>query len=894
MPDWAALVRARIASLAIDPRRERDVVDELTQHVAEHYAELVASGRTEAEALAAALAPLDDPRQLAAELARAGRPSTPVPPAEGGSIAGNVARDIRYAARLLRRAPGFAAAAIVTLALGVGANTAIFSVVRAVMLRPPPYRDPGRLLVFLNGRSGPPRILESSSLPDYEDWRRRLTSFEDIGILSGWTFNISGLALPERAYGARVSGSLFRILGGQPLLGRGIEPADDGPRGTEVVVLGYRVWQRLFGGDPNVVGRSLMMEGRPHVVVGVMPARFRFPSDDVELWAAIRDNMSGMPRNSRFMVAVGRLRAGASQASAQAEVDTLTTQLERAYPDTNKGWRVRLATVQTAAVGDTKPALLLLAGAVGLVLLLACANVSNLLLARAASRRRETAIRLALGAGRGRLLAQWLAENLVLSTLGGACGVAIAYGAVALVVAYGPANVPRLDETAVDGAVLAFAFAVATLAGVVAAIAPALAAVRASSPSALNDRGETTAPSRRSAAVLIVAEVAIAMTLAVAGALLLRSFARLTAVTPGFDPQHVLSLKVFLGPPHYRSVASAKQYIQTALDRMSAISGVESAAAVSELPIADPLSGQHFEIEGHATAPPDRPMGAYRPISATYFRTMRIPIVRGRGFTDDDREDTDPVVIVNEAAARRYWPAADPIGQRIRWSTLVPEFDRAPLTIVGVVGDVKSSGLDKPEQPAVYGPFTQRRFPWLRWNSFVVRTQGAPAMYAQIIREELARIDRDQPVYQVAAFDDVIADSLGTRRFLTGLIDLFAALALALCAVGVYGAIGCWVGDRTRELGVRMALGATARGIRAMVVSRALGLTAIGLAIGAALSAFAGRFLSTLLFGIRPFDPSTVAIVASAVLATSAAAAYLPARRASTVDPLTVIRGDQP
>ena len=511
---------------------------------------------------------------------------------------------------MLRRAPGFAAAAIVTLALGIGANAAIFSVVRAVVLNPPPYRDPSRIIAFLNSHSGRPVSITSSSLPDYEDWKRQLTSFESLGLLSGWTFNISGLELPERVFGARVSGSLFPLLGTTPLLGRGIEPADDRPGGDEVVVLGYRVWQRLFGGDRNIIGRPLMMEGRPHIVIGVMPPRFRFPTADIEVWAAIKDNMTGMPRNSRFMAVVGRLTPDATLQAAQAEVDATSVQLETAYPQTNKGWRVRLAAVHDAVVGDTKPALLTLVGAVGLVLLIACANVSNLLLARASFRRRETAIRLALGASRRRIAAQWMTENLVLSCLGGVCGVALAYGAVHTVVAFGPADVPRLDETAVDAVVLGFTFLVAMLAGAMPALAPMLRALRMSSPVALKDGfgGYTSTGSGRTGAVLIVCEVALAMTLAVAGALLLKSFARLTAVEPGFDPSRVLSLKVFLTPPRYRSISSEKQYIQSALDRLSSIAGVESAAAVSQLPMGDPASGQPFDIDG-STFPVGEPSG---------------------------------------------------------------------------------------------------------------------------------------------------------------------------------------------------------------------------------------------------------------------------------------------
>jgi putative ABC transport system permease protein len=866
MPDWKRLVRARVAPLSeLDAARQADIVDELAQHVAEHYEELVATGVADADAVERALAPLNDPARIAREIARADRPrrAAPVPPPAAGSVIGHVGRDIRYALRLLRRAPGFAAAAIVTLALGIGANVAIFSVVRAVVLKPPPYRDPSRVLSFLNSRSSS-ATQPGSSLPDYQDWKRQLTSFESMGLLSGWTFNITSLELPERVFGARVTGSLFPTLGTPPLLGRGIEPGDDRPGGDEVVVLGYAVWQRLFAGDRGIVGRPVMMEGRPHIVIGVMPPRFRFPTEEVELWAAIKDNMTGMPRNSRFMNVVGRLKAGVTLESAQAELDAATAQLEAAYPETNKGWRVRLVGTHEAVVGNTKPALMALAGAVGFVLLIACANVSNLLLARASSRRRESTIRLAVGASRGRLVAQCLTEGIVLSAIGGVFGIAAAYGAAQAVVAF---------------------------AGTLPSLAPAMRALRVSS---LKDGfGDYSTTGRsRVGAILIVCEVALAMTLAVAGTLVLKSFARLTAVPPGFNSERILSLKVFLTPPGYRTVASAKQYIGSAIARMASVPGVEAAAAISQLPLGDPASGQAFTIEGRTFAAGERPNADYRAISPSYFDTLRIPVRQGRGISEEDREDGAMVVVVNEAMARRFWPHEDPIGRRIHWATGYPQFDTPPHTIVGVVADIKSAGLDKPEKPAVYAPYTQRAFPWMRWSSFVVRTHGEPESMARLIRQELTKIDPLQPIYQVAPLDDVLAQSVAAWRFHTGMIDLFALLALALCAVGVYGTVGYWVAERSREIGVRMALGATGRGIRAMVVARATTLTAAGVGLGIGLSLGTSRLLSSLLFAVRPSDAGTIATASVVVLAASAAAAYVPARRASSVDPLTVIRGE--
>ena len=874
--DFRALVRARIGHVPVDPMREADIVDELAQHVADDYADLVAAGVAEADAIGRALAPLAQPARTSV----------------AAHITGTLAREVRYAVRLLRRAPGFAVAAIVTLALGIGANAAIFSVVRAVVLRPPPYLDPARVVVFLNGTTAAPRSITSSSLPDYEDWQRRLTSFDGVGLLSGWTFNVTGLDLPERVFGARVSGSLFQMLGTPPLLGRVIEPADDRPDRDEVLVLGYRVWQRLFAGDRAVIGRAVMLEGRPHVIVGVMPPRFRFPTDDTEMWAAIRDNMTGMPRNGRFMVAAGRLKPAVSLAAAQAELDALTAQLQTAYPDTNKGWRVQLAGVHDAVVGETKSALVVLAGAVGLVLLIACANVAHLLLARAASRRRETAIRFALGASRRRVAAQWLIENMVLSLAGGIAGVALAYGAVRLVVGFGPADVPRLDETTVDVPVLAVTFLIAMAAGALPAVAPAMRMLRRASHAALTRDVASTASIDRSAAgaALIVCEVALAMTLAVAGALLFKSFARLTAVKPGFDAESVLSLKVFLTPPRYTTVASGKQYIRAGLERLSAMPGVESAAAISQLPLGDPTSNQPVEIEGRTVAPADRPSAAYRTVSANYFRTLRISLLRGRALTDDDRQDSPLVVVVNDAAARAFWPNQDPVGRRFKWATGMKPYDDEWHTVVGVVADVKSSGLDKPEPPAIYAPYTQRAFTWLRWNTFVVRTHGDPQFYARAVREQLTTVDPLQPVYHVAPLETVVGESVAARRFHTGLVDAFAALALALAAVGVYGIIGYWVAERSREIGVRMALGAPRARIVLMVMARAGAFTAIGVVLGIALSLATARALSTLLFSVEPFDVPTIGTVALVVLGTGIAAACIPARRASSLDPLAVIR----
>jgi putative ABC transport system permease protein len=439
-----------------------------------------------------------------------------------------------------------------------------------------------------------------------------------------------------------------------------------------------------------------------------------------------------------------------------------------------------------------------------------------------------------------------------------------------------------------------FTAVVAMIAGILPVLTVVARALGRTPTAALKDGfgGSSSAMRQRGGSLVIVVEVALAMTLAVAGVLLLKSFARLTAVAPGFDAAQVLSFKVFLGPPRYRSVASEKQYVREALGRLATLPGVEDAATVTQLPLGDPASGQPFEIDGRVPPVGERPMIAYRAVSADYFNALRIPFVRGRRFSDDDRQDSTPVVVINDAAAKRFFPGGDPIGQRIHWVSGIAAFDATRLTIVGVVADVKSSGLDKPEAPAIYAPYTQRVFPWLRWNSFVVRTHGDPATYERTIREEMTKVDPLQPIYQIVPLDAVVAQSVAARRFHTSLLDLFAALALVLCSVGVYGTINYWVAERARELGVRMALGATRRRIRSMVVGRAGALTAIGIALGVMLSIATTRALSTMLYGVQPFDIGTMAIASAIVLTTGAAAAYIPARRASSVDPLSVIRGD--
>jgi putative ABC transport system permease protein len=843
------------------------------------------------EKLAAGLSPTDAHRSAVLALGGVEQIKERVRDVRAGALVEVLLSDVRYAVRAFWRSPGFSAVSVLTLALGIGANTAIFSVVNAVVLRPLPFREPGRLLVFITSRSETTGSVTSVSVPDFEDWQRQASSFESLGLSSGWTFNLTGRDLPERIYGARVNGSLFPALGAAPLLGRTIDPDDDRAERDEVAVLSYSLWQRLFGGDAGIIGQPLMMEGRPHYVIGVMPPGFHFPSTDTELWSAMKDVMAGMPRDGRFLAAAGRLKPGASVAGAQAELDTINAALGEAYPQSNRGWRTRVVPAREALVTDIRPAMLLLLGAVGLVLLIACANLSNLLLARDAARTRETAVRIALGATRPRIVTQMLAENLLVALVGGGLGVSVAVAATRLLASFGPADIPRLAEARVDATVLTVMFAISVLAGIAPALAPALQAARVDlQPSLKEGQGAVIrlASAQRAGDMLIVTEVALAVTLAIAGGLLLRTFARVTLTPPGFDARGVLSLKVFLTPPRYTTIESGKAYIGRALERVARVPGVESVAAVSQLPLGDPSSTLTFELEGHTVSPDDTASTAYRAVSWSYFHVMRIPLLRGRALDESDDESSTFVVLINDSMARRYFQDRDPIGRRIRWTR--PGEDHRWLTIVGVVADVKSLGLDRGEGPAVYAHYPQRLFTWLRWNTFVVRAHGDPSQYAMPIRRAMAEIDPDQPVYQVQPLEHVLAQSTAARRFNTLLLNLFSALALLLAGVGVYGTIGYWVAQRTREIGVRMALGATPSTIAAMVVARSGRLTVIGVAIGIVLAAAAARVLASLLYGVSPTDPVTFLAVAVFVGLLGMAAAYLPARRASRLDPLEVIR----
>jgi putative ABC transport system permease protein len=798
--------------------------------------------------------------------------------------------DLRLSLRQLAKSPGFTALAVLMLALGIGANTAIFSLLEAVVLKPLPYRDPDRLVVVHNFKEREALGPHSSSWHDYEDWRAETGTFSDTALFSYWTFTLTGTEVPVRIIAGRVTGDFFATLGVEPLLGRALTREDDLPGAPEAIVLSYRAWHRLFGGNESIVGQDVILNGHAGTVVGVMPEEFRFPGEEVELWAPLQDHMRGLQRHNRFLLVVARLSPGVLISQAQRALDVVTARLAREYPDTNRGYHARLVSAHETQVGRAEPALLLLQVAVGFVLLIACTNVSNLMLTRAASRRRDAATRVALGAGFSRLARGHLAESLSIALAGGALGVLGAKVALGFLLLLHPGGVPRLDQVEIDPNVIAFALAVATATGLALGIVPVIDAWRGGLSSSLKAGGRSELDgSRRSRLrdALVTLEVALSLVLLVGGGLLMRSFLKLTAVDPGFHAERTLTMNVFLTPPRYQSIPERGQYVERAVESLGSLPGVQSAAAITDPPLGQGgLSMSVFE-EGRPLAVAEATKASFRAVTDGYFRTLGIPLREGRGFEPGDDERSEKVVVINESLAR-VLGGGSAIGRRLHWADL--ERDRSPMRIVGVVRDVRSRGLDRDEGPALYAPMKQVTFPWLRWFTFALRATGEADALTLVSRDALLRIDPDQPVFQIRTLEEALASTVAERRFHLFLVQAFAAVALVLAALGVYGVISHTVSERTREIGLRVSLGAQRRDILGLFVGRGMRFSVAGILAGLAAAAGLTRFMASMLFGIEPIDPWTFGTVAFLLIAVAFAASLLPARRAAGFDPAKALR----
>ena len=795
-------------------------------------------------------------------------------------------QDLRYAFRMLAKKPLFAIVAIITLALGIGANTAIFSVVNAVLLRSLPYHKPDQLIIL--STSGSSGARDGFSVPEAQDFQAQMRSLEDLTLFQSQSVNVTGGERPDRVRGAFVSANYFKFFNLSPIVGRTFADGEDRPGGPKIAVVNEKMWRERLGGDRNLDGKKLILNGEPYSVVGVVSAGFKHPLDqDVEVWMPV----SNYPGNTnqrdggRFLIALGHLNAGVSLSQAQAEASTVAAQLAQAYPKENVGRTARVESFRELTIQNIRPALWLLFAAVGVILLIACANLANLLLARGLVRHREIAVRAAMGASRWRLIRQLLTETTLISVLGGGVGIFVAYWGL-----YGllklPQNFVNTDEATLDTRVLLFALAASLLTGWLFGLLPALQLARPDLQSFLKEGGRSSGEGARWNRVrggFVVAQVALSLLLLVSAGLLIRSFDKLLRVNVGFRPEQLLTLEYRLPRSKYKEVPAQWNFHRQVMDRIQEVPGVQTVALVRGLP---------FSGNG-ATAPitlPDRetPVKGREPevmvntATPNYFETMGIPFIKGRLFGNEDRPDTTPVAIINQTMAQRFWPNQDPLGKQVK---LVQ--DGTTVTVVGVVGDAKHYWLEEVQQPQMYGAYSQQPG---YFATVVIRSTVEPLSLSEPVRQALWKVDSDQPMWKIRTVEFLVNRSVADRKFLLALMGIFALLALVLTMIGLYGVISYLVNQRTQEIGIRMALGAQMRDILQMVLKQGMVLVLTGVALGLAASWLSTRLMARLLYQVSATDPLTFAVIAALLIAVALLACYLPARRATKVDPLVALR----
>ncbi|MGH9745226.1 MAG: ADOP family duplicated permease [Candidatus Acidiferrales bacterium] len=864
---------------------ETDASDELRFHIEQQAAANISAG----------MAPEEARRQATLQFGAAEGVKEDCREQRRGFWLETIWADARYALRVMRKNPGFAAIAILTLALGIGANTAIFSVVYAVLLKPLPFTNPQQLVAVFAAKpqEGVPK--NGTSFPNFEEWRAQNTVFSELAGNQGHDLNVTGRGEPFVASTGVVTTEIFPLLGVPPFAGRTFVSADGKPGAAPVVILSENLWRGRFGADPNIVGSSVSLDKRLFTIIGVMPAGFRSPFLDrkQDIWVpTVDDPLFGgwmARRSGHWLPVIGRLKPGVSIAQAQAEMETISTRLAKEFPAENEGWTVRVVPLQSEIVGDVKPALLVLLGAVGLVLLIACANIANLLLARATSRAKEMSVRIALGAGRGRIVRQLLTESAALGVIGGIAGTLLAFWGVNGLRSLLPAEISASREIHVDGHVLGFALLLSIIASFVFGLAPALFAAGSDLNTSLREgAGRAGAGGRRQVArsFLAAAETALAMVLLIGAGLLVRSFVTLMSVSPGFRSEHLMKAEVSLPQFEYSKPEQWNAFTNDLLARIQAEPGLHETAVGIPLPLADGFVNLGFTIEGVAAPPSSSPRTAdYVAATPGYFGVMGIPLLKGRGFSDTDVASGPRVTVISEAMARQYFPNQDPIGKRITFG-FPPDGD-ALREIVGVVGDVRDVALQQAPAAMMYVPFAQAPF----WGAvFVTRSNLNLGTFADAIRRDTSAIDKDLPVTDIAAMPDVVNASVAQPRFQMVLLGLFGALALVLAAVGIYGVISYSVVQRTHEIGIRMSLGAQPRQILRLVVGQGVKLALVGIAAGCVAALALTRLMMSLLFEVSPADPLTFLGVAIVLALVAMAACFIPARRAMRVDPMTALR----
>jgi putative ABC transport system permease protein len=885
---WLNIFSARLRALLGRETVLRDIDEEMRLHVEMETEANIERGMSPEDALWAArrsFGNLSSIKDSAYEV-------------RGGGMIETLLQDIRYGARVLAKHKGFTVVAVLTLALGIGANTAIFSVVNELLLRPLPFPDAERL-VMLWEVSPEGRHQNTTSRTNFLSWREQSTVFEGMAAFSDQRLNLTGVGEPEEVSVQLATPELFRVLGVEPIIGRGMTEEDARPGAPDVAVLSYGLWQRRFGGDPRVIGQPISLNGTPCAVIGILPAGFEWhirkrsgTGRPAEIWSVLPMRMEGEGANAwgRFLSVVARLKPGATLEQAEAEMKTIAARLEQDTPQYHRGYGAEAIPLREQFVGNVRPALLILLGAVGFVLLIACANVANLLLARAAAREKEIALRAALGAQRLRIVRQLLTESLLLSVLGSLLGLVFAWWGIGALVAISPRDLVNLHGVGLNLTVLAWTLAVSLVTGIIFGLAPALEATRLNLNDALKEGGKGAGGqgtrSRRLRNALVVAEVALALVLLASAGLLVKSFIRLQKIDTGFNAENVLTMVLRLPDSKYKEDPQFVAFFRQAMERIRALPGVRAVGMVNYLPLYGGLgSATGFTIEGRPAPPPgEEPSTNVRVTDADYFKAMGIPLLRGRNFTDLETSEARRVILISESLAQQHFPGEDPLGKRLS----VGMFEKPVLTeIIGIVGDVKYDSLTDRVEPTVYFPHPELTYAFM---TLVIRTDGDPALMAPTVERELRAIDPDQPVSDVRTMNQVMADTTGRARFNTLLLGLFAGLATLLAGVGIFGVMNYSVALRTHEIGIRMALGAQPGRILMLILKQGLLLTLIGIGIGLIGALALTRVMSGLLFGVGATDPVTFAAIVLLLAVVSLIACYIPARRATRVDPLIALR----
>lgn len=894
MPEWKEEVRKRLSSLKLAPAQEAEIVEELAQHLEQVYERSLKAGATEAEATKTALLELAGDDMLK-EIQRSQKPFRRAPVVETSgrpNVFADFLHDLRYALRMLLKNPGFTIVAVVALALGIGANTAIFSVVNTVLLRPLPYRDPERLVMVWEEDSKRGFPQETPAVGNYVEWRDQNQVFESMAAIADQSFNLTGVGDPERLEGRSVSANLFPMLGIEPQIGRVFSAADDQPGAQPVVMLSYGLWQRRFGGDASIVGKPLTLNGESYTVVGVMPARFQFPTRDDQAWVPIAFTPEQTAnRNRHYLQVIAKLKPGVTLQQAQTEMSAIATRLQQQYPESNADLGSVVISLHEHLVGDIKPALLILLGAVGLVLLIACANVANLLLARAAVRQKEIAVRVALGARRLRLVRQFLTESLLLSTVGGIVGLLIAYAGLLFLRSFIPEDISQAREIALDLKVLGFTLFVSVTTGIVFGLAPAIQAVRFNQSETLKEGGRDAATGgsgKRLRSVLVVAEVAISLVLLIGAGLLINSFLRLRNVDPGFRADNLLTMTIVVAESKYTELEQLSAFYTDLIQRVQSLPGVRSAAVTTNLPLYRQGNTSSIYIEGRPDPPPQQePVVVIRVVSPGYFDTMTIPLLSGRNINDQDSLTArNASVVISETMARQHWPNEDPIGKRISLRQRRSEEDW--IQVIGVVKDVRQFELTAEPRPQMY--LSYRQAPFFIPRDLVVKTDVEPASLAASVRKAVWEIGKDQPVSDIRTMDEILGESIARQRFSMLLLAIFAGVAMVLAGVGIYGVMSYSVAQRTHEIGIRMALGAQTGAVLKLAVGYGMKLVITGIVMGLVAAFALTRLMSTLLFDVTPTDPTTFTLISLLLVAVAAIASYIPARRATKVDPIVALR----